>query len=122
MTEFCKEIHCILNFQLFSYLVDLSEEDENVLISTDSRLRPDRRALEFEDIANAAIYKGVLEEKQRSDRKNNEVTHFVWTPKWFNIVPPTEEGGETAIEYKGGYWEAKEEAASQGKVPYLIVC
>lgn len=70
--------------------------------STDSRFRPDQRALENGNIELATSEKMRLEEKQRKAKKNREENLIEYKPMWFYI----DQNNEWA--YKGGYWAAKE--------------
>jgi len=59
-------------------VIDLDEEYEKVLPTTDSRLRSDRRALEAGDLDLAAKQKHALEEKQREDKKVRTAANQEW--------------------------------------------
>ncbi|GJP34808.1 hypothetical protein CLOM_g19229 [Closterium sp. NIES-68] len=66
---------------------------------TDSRFRPDQRALEEGDEVQANEEKRRLEGKQRKAR---QVQASGWEPRWFQQKAP---GGTWT--YKGGYWERR---------------
>ncbi|GJP40877.1 hypothetical protein CLOM_g543 [Closterium sp. NIES-68] len=66
---------------------------------TDSRFRPDQRALEEGDEARANEEKRRLEGKQRKAR---QVQASGWEPRWFQQKAA---GGTWT--YKGGYWERR---------------
>lgn len=87
-------------------LAEMSENLEKILPPTDSRLRPDRYALEKGDVKKAAQEKHVLEEKQRDERRKREASGKAWTPRYFKIVK--DEDGDDFWEYQGGYWEERE--------------
>lgn len=53
---------------------------------TDSRLRPDQRAMEEGDLDRAEDLKTRLEEAQRARRKALEERTEDWTPRWFERV------------------------------------
>jgi oxysterol-binding protein-related protein 3/6/7 len=75
---------------------------------TDSRLRPDQRALEDGYIDEAEALKARLEERQRGRRRVMEEHSEEWIPKWF--VKSGIEGDEEIWRLKGGrenYWEAR---------------
>ena len=67
---------------------------------TDSRYRPDQRALENGDIRLATGEKLRIEEKQREARKQRSEVGEMYQPRWFE-----ERDGEWR--YSGGYWEEK---------------
>jgi hypothetical protein len=77
-------------------LNEITEDLEGKLPPTDSRLRPDVRALEMGDIDEAEAQKERLEEKQRERRRQGQERQ----PRWFKLV------GDEWV-YKGGYWEAR---------------
>jgi len=74
---------------------------------TDSRLRPDQRALEYGYIDVAGTEKLRLEEKQRAKRKEWEKTQYEYIPVYFKeLMDPFTNAKE--YEYLGGYWEDRE--------------
>lgn len=77
-------------------LNEITEDIRDKLPPTDSRLRPDVRALENGDIDTAEEGKIQLEELQRERRRNGKDV----TPRWFKRT------GDEWI-YDGGYWEAR---------------
>lgn len=77
-------------------LNELTEEVIPILAPTDSRYRPDVRALENGQLSLAEEEKSRIEEMQRDRRKRGEESQ----PRWFKLV-----GGEW--QYCGGYWEAR---------------
>ena len=56
------------------------------LLASDSRLRPDRMALEKEDTSEANKAKYMLEEMQRAERKLREEKGDEWKPRWFKLA------------------------------------
>lgn len=57
---------------------------QRVVAPTDTRRRPDQRALENGDMKKAAVEKTRLEEKQRAVRKFNEVNNIEPKPFYFD--------------------------------------
>jgi len=58
--------------------------DPNVnILPTDSRLRPDRLALELGDDRKACTEKRSLEEKQREAKASRAKNQQEWKPKYF---------------------------------------
>ncbi|KAF1845421.1 oxysterol binding protein-like protein [Cucurbitaria berberidis CBS 394.84] len=88
--------------------------EENHVAPTDSRLRPDQRALEDGDLDRAEALKARLEERQRARRRIMEEHGEEWKPRWFTKVGPDEAvalGDEEVWRLKGGkdgYWECRE--------------
>lgn len=89
-------------------LNEVTEIEEGRLPSTDSRLRPDQRALEDGEVDKAEALKARLEERQRARRKVMEDHGDLWVPKWF--FKAGTEGEEEIWRLKGGkenYWDAR---------------
>lgn len=84
----------------------VSEEHLKTICPTDSRLRPDQRALENGNLQLAASEKHRLEEKQRAKRKERELRHETWKPKWF-VKEASPSGEPSVFIYKenGKYFE-----------------
>lgn len=89
-------------FSEFALQLNLPPELLDNIAPTDSRRRPDQRALEEADLELAAREKHRIEEKQRSMRKAREERGEEWNPVWFHL---NEEGDWV---YKGGYWQSKQ--------------
>lgn len=86
--------------------LQLTGEDGSMIIGykapvTDSRFRPDQRALEEGRVDEADDIKTKVEEMQRGRRRAGREVK----PRWFNKVGT--EDHEWA--YKGGYWETREQ-------------
>ncbi|XP_063369638.1 oxysterol-binding protein-related protein 6-like [Cydia amplana] len=82
-------------------LNELGPGMRDVLPSTDTRLRPDQRALEEGDVDAAEQFKHELEQAQR-ERRRDGVEH---SPLWFR---KTIEDGEETWVFTGEYWKARE--------------
>jgi len=82
-------------------LNELAEWMKPCLPPTDSRLRPDQRALEDSQTDFSQSEKSRLEDKQRAARKKLEDAGTTYQPTWFHRGE-----GDTWV-YKGGYWEAR---------------
>ncbi|KAJ5288510.1 hypothetical protein N7478_001540 [Penicillium angulare] len=90
-------------------LNEITSIEDSHLPPTDSRLRPDQRALEEGDLDRAEEVKVQLEEGQRSRRREMEAAGENWTPRWFTRVNEDSDG-ETVWHLKGGkdgYWEER---------------
>lgn len=97
ITPFPKQTMEYYGFTSFGItLNEITGDIEGKLPPTDSRFRPDVRALEEGHVDEAEAYKTRLEELQR-DRRRRGVDRY---PRWFEQV------GED-WKYKGGYWEAR---------------
>jgi hypothetical protein len=101
----CKYIHDWTAHSM--QLVQLTEEMTPLLPSTDSRVRPDRLALEKNDSKVAAQEKHRLEEKQRADKRQRERLNQQWSPRYFKLSYDVD--NQEFWEYMGGYWEARAE-------------
>ncbi|KAJ5726434.1 uncharacterized protein N7483_007791 [Penicillium malachiteum] len=99
------------HYGLTSFAATLNEItaiENDKLPPTDSRLRPDQRALEEGDLDRAEEVKVQLEEGQRARRRDMEDMGQSWTPRWFTKVE--EEVDEVVWKLKAGkdgYWEER---------------
>ncbi|XP_048484012.1 oxysterol-binding protein-related protein 3 [Plutella xylostella] len=93
-------------------LNELEPGMRETLPPTDTRLRPDQRALEEGDVESAERLKHQLEQTQRERRRD----HPAHTPAWFR---KSIENGEEMWVYNGEYWKAREEGFSQHKLSQL---
>jgi len=90
---------------------------------SDSRLRPDQRALEDGALDRAESLKAQLEERQRARRKDMEERGEEWRPRWFGRLGTVEAaalGEEEVWRLKGGkegYWECRQRGAWEDVVP-----
>ncbi|XP_038159723.1 oxysterol-binding protein-related protein 1 isoform X1 [Cyprinodon tularosa] len=95
-------------FYAFStFAMQLNELDKNmeeVLPPTDSRLRPDIRAMENGDIDLASTEKKRLEEKQRTAHKNRSKSTEEWKIRWFKQGPNPHNKAQDWL-YAKGYWD-----------------
>ncbi|CAI5980231.1 unnamed protein product [Closterium sp. NIES-65] len=88
------------------------------LLPSDSRLRPDRKALEEGDLNQSASEKYRLEEHQRAEKREREQRKDAFVPKWFRS------SGETAVTPWGdlevyeftGLYDERKSAASETPV------
>ncbi|XP_051977534.1 oxysterol-binding protein-related protein 1-like isoform X2 [Xyrauchen texanus] len=87
-------------------LNELDNEIEAVIPKTDSRLRPDIRAMENGDIDLASEEKKRLEEKQRAARKNRSKSDEEWKMRWFHQGPNPHNGSQDwLLASSNGYWD-----------------
>lgn len=77
--------------------------DKSAVAKTDSRLRPDQRALEAGGYRIAAQEKERLETAQRKRRRDLQQEY---EPKWFEVAW-NQSTGRNEWRYKGGYFEQK---------------
>ncbi|CAE6477709.1 unnamed protein product [Rhizoctonia solani] len=82
-------------------LNELTPDLVGIIPATDSRLRPDQRAMEEGRIDDADQLKIQLEEGQRARRRAREEAGEEWKPQWF------EQDASGEWKYKGGYWETR---------------
>lgn len=101
-------------FNLTPFVVTLNDNNEKLvpwLPPTDTRLRPDQRAMEDGKYDFAATEKNRVEEKQRAKRREREANGEDFVPKWFakSRCPVT---GEEFWDFNGKYWSEREKALS----------
>ena len=98
----------LYHFSLFTLQLNyLDEELKKKLPCTDSRLRPDQRALENGDLETASKEKHNVEEYQRALRREREKNKIEWVPKYFS-TEFDEETEETVYIFNGKYWKDRE--------------
>lgn len=78
-----------------------------ILLPTDTRYRPDSRALENNDAKAAADHKARLEQKQREAKAARVKAKQEWEPRWFRTDP------------QSGEWVLKTPAQNQLDVTHL---
>jgi hypothetical protein len=103
-------------------LNEITPIEQNHIPPTDSRYRPDQKALEDGDLDRAEALKARLEERQRARRRVMEEHGEEWKPRWFSKVEASELGDEEVWRLKGGkegYWEAREAGKWEGVVDVL---
>jgi len=91
---------------------DINDKLRPWLPPTDSRLRPDQRAMENGKYDLAATEKNRVEEKQRKRRREREAQGEEFIPQWFS-KSRCEITGEEYWQFNGQYW-AEREKAGQG--------
>ncbi|SCU90993.1 LAFA_0F01288g1_1 [Lachancea sp. 'fantastica'] len=81
--------------------------------STDTRLRPDQRAMEEGRYDDAAKEKDRVEQKQRAARKRLEKANQDHVPKWFKQVqhPITK---KSFWQFNGEYWQVRKDKKFEG--------
>jgi oxysterol-binding protein 1 len=84
------------------------------LAPTDTRLRPDQRAMEDGEYDFAATEKNRVEEKQRAKRRWRETRGESFVPRWF-AKAKCEVTGEEYWKFNGEYWDMRERVANGGR-------
>ncbi|KAF2085387.1 oxysterol-binding protein [Saccharata proteae CBS 121410] len=82
-----------------------------VLAPTDTRLRPDQRAMEDGEYDFAATEKNRVEEKQREKRREREAKGESFEGRWFERAR-CEITGEEYWRFNGEYWRMRERVAN----------
>lgn len=99
-------------------LNDITQELEEILPRTDSRLRPDQRLFEEGQMERAEAEKTRLENKQREARKEGREARA----RWFELSSDefrNHDEGRTWT-YAGGYWEAREKGQWPEDLPDIF--
>lgn len=100
-----------LMYKFTNFTMTLNEIDDKLkahLAPTDSRFRPDSRAMESGDFQAANQLKGNLEEKHRTARKLLEMQGLCQPgPRWFRKVEEPNTGA-AHWEFNGEYWKLRE--------------
>lgn len=103
-------------FNLTPFVVTLNALTDNlrpVLAPTDTRLRPDQRAMEDGQYDFAAKEKNRVEEKQRAKRRQREDHGEEFVPRWFS-KGRCETTGEEYWVFNGEYWQMRHDVARNG--------
>ena len=90
-----------------------------LLPPTDSRFRPDQRALENGDFKLAATEKNRLEEKQRAIRRYTEKNKIEHKPAYFKEVKNLDEPNVIQYMYNGLYFEGDRKEKNWSRLPDL---
>lgn len=99
-------------FNLTPFVLTFNHIDDQLkpwLAPTDSRFRPDQRAMEEGEYDFAATEKNRLEEGQRARRREREARGQEFVPAWFSKAK-CEITGEEYWKFNGKYWEQREKA------------
>jgi hypothetical protein len=95
-------------YTYFAHKLNSFDTAPKKLLPSDSRLRPDRYALEKGDMSKSGAEKSRLEEQQRAEKRTRETKGEQFTPKWFSKtddISPTPWGDLEVYEYNGKYAE-----------------
>ena len=107
----CHERPTGIPFNLTPFVVTLNAVDDDLrkrLPPTDTRLRPDQRAMEDGEYDLAATEKNRVEEKQRASRRERENSGEEWKPKWF-VRKRDDITGEQYWDFTGDYWKNRKD-------------
>ena len=97
------------HFTSFGINLNYMPEDlRKVLPATDSRQRPDQRALENGDLELATLEKQRLEEFQREQRRKRQEAGIEYQAKYFQQIQDNETG-EVYYKFSRDYWKDREE-------------
>ena len=106
-------------FSLTPFAITLNALPERLrphLCPTDTRLRPDQRAMEDGEYEFAATEKNRLEEKQRAKRRANEEHGIVPEPRWFKKAR-CGVTGEDYWQFTDEYWTMRAQV-TRGEGPW----
>jgi hypothetical protein len=103
-------------FNLTAFATTLNGDDPQLLkwvSPSDTRLRPDQRAMEEGRYDEASDDKHRVETKQRAAKKERDLKKEVYRPNWFvkKVHPIT---GDSFWEFKGDYWEKRKNKQLDG--------
>jgi len=93
-------------------LNDIPNKLRVYLPPTDTRLRPDQRAVENRQYEFAAAEKKRLEEKQRETQRNREAAGVEYVPRWFRRAR-CDVTGEEYWAFDGSYWIERASTSGQ---------
>lgn len=96
----------------FAHKLNSFDTAPKKLLPSDSRLRPDRLALEQLDLSKAGAEKSRLEERQRAEKRRREAKKDEFKPKWFELTDETAStpwGDLEVYRYNGMYTQHRAE-------------
>ncbi|KAL3536407.1 hypothetical protein ACH5RR_004868 [Cinchona calisaya] len=111
-------------FTYFGHKVNSFETAPKKLLASDSRLRPDRYALEKGDLSKAGAEKSSLEEKQRAEKKIREAKGHQFKPRWFDLsteISSTPWGDLEVYHYNGEYAKHRAGIDNSGSVEEIDI-
>ncbi|KOM26199.1 hypothetical protein LR48_Vigan238s003200 [Vigna angularis] len=103
----------------FAHKINSFDTAPRKLLASDSRLRPDRYALEMGDLSKSGAEKSSLEERQRAEKRTREEKGHKFVPRWFDLteeVTPTPWGDLEIYQYNGKYIEHRAAADNLGSI------
>ena len=98
-------------FNITPFVVTLNDPAPSLvpfLPPTDTRLRPDQRAMEEGEYDFAATEKTRVEELQRKRRREREAKGEEFVPRWFSKRAKHPVTGEGYWEFGGEYWDVRD--------------
>jgi hypothetical protein len=102
-----EEKYCLTEFSI--NLNNLTDDLAKKLPRTDSRFRPDQRALELQNLTLATSEKRRLEEKQRSRKREYDKKELRLKPNYFTLSHYNT-NSEIEYIYSRDYWEDRKES------------
>ncbi|XP_010262527.1 PREDICTED: oxysterol-binding protein-related protein 3A-like isoform X2 [Nelumbo nucifera] len=111
-------------YTYFAHKINSFDTAPRKLLASDSRLRPDRYALEKGDLSKAGSEKSSLEERQRAEKRNREANGHQFTPRWFDItgeITPTPWDDLEVYQFNGKYTQHRAVADSSDNIDEVDV-
>uniref|UniRef100_A0A7N0ZY90 Oxysterol-binding protein n=1 Tax=Kalanchoe fedtschenkoi TaxID=63787 RepID=A0A7N0ZY90_KALFE len=93
-------------YTYFAHKINSFSTAPKKLLASDSRLRPDRFALEKGDLSKAGSEKSRLEEMQRAEKRMREASGQPFKPRWFDLsdeIVATPWGDLEVYQYNSSY-------------------
>lgn len=110
-------------YTYFAHKINSFDTAPKGMLASDSRLRPDRYALEMGDSSKAGMEKARVEERQRAEKRQREALKQEFTPKWFQLtgdIAATPWGDLEIYEYNGKYTDHRAAGSSVQTDPRSI--
>lgn len=106
-------------YTYFAHKINSFDTAPRKLLASDSRLRPDRYALEKGDMSKAGAEKSSLEERQRAEKRTREAKGDNFAPRWFDMTEEvaTTPWGELEIyRFNGKYLQHRTDTDSSDNI------
>ena len=107
------------DYTYFAHKINSFDTAPKKLLASDSRLRPDRFALEKGDMSKSGSEKSSLEERQRAEKRTREAKGEQFTPRWFDFtgeVSTTPWGDLEVYNFNGKYNEYSRSVKNEGSI------
>ncbi|KAL6204562.1 hypothetical protein ACLB2K_021829 [Fragaria x ananassa] len=111
-------------YTYFAHKINSFDSAPKKFLASDSRLRPDRYALENGDLSKSGAEKSRLEERQRAEKREREAKEQKFTPRWFELteeVTPTPWGDLEVYQYNSKYTQHRAAIDSSESVDVVDV-
>ncbi|CAO2820298.1 unnamed protein product [Amaranthus hypochondriacus] len=112
------------DYTYFAHKINSFDTAPKNILASDSRLRPDRFALEKGDLSKSGSEKSRLEERQRAEKRTREAKGQQFTPRWFDCsgeITTTPWGDLEVYNYNKKYTEYRESVKNNDSIQQIDI-